>query len=95
LPDIESVLGRLQGIINRAKASSLIGVEQKTLFNERIDAHFSELSVRVGWVGAKRHHLSINTVVVGFVSLYPPYITTLLNRGEKYVRELSFHFWWV
>jgi AAA15 family ATPase/GTPase len=48
LPDIESVLGRLQGIINRAKASSiisLVGVEQKIVFHDRIDAHFSELSV--------------------------------------------------
>ncbi|MDM8562440.1 hypothetical protein QUF54_03710 [Candidatus Marithioploca araucensis] len=45
MPDIESMLGRLQSIINRAKASSLVGVEQKTLFHERIDAHFSELSV--------------------------------------------------
>jgi len=45
LPDIESALGRLQGIINRAKASSLVGVEQKTVFHDHIDAHFSELLV--------------------------------------------------
>jgi hypothetical protein len=45
LPDIESVLGRLQGIINRTKASSLVGVEQKTVFHDHIDAHFSELLV--------------------------------------------------
>jgi AAA15 family ATPase/GTPase len=47
LPDIESALGRLQGIINRAKASisHVVGVEQKTVFHDRIDAHFSELLV--------------------------------------------------
>jgi AAA15 family ATPase/GTPase len=45
LPDIESALGRLQGIINRTKASNLVGVEQKTVFHDSIDAHFSELLV--------------------------------------------------
>lgn len=45
LPDIESAFGRLQGIINRAKADSLVGVEQKTVFHDHIDAHFSELLV--------------------------------------------------
>jgi len=45
LPDIESAMGRLLGIINRAKASSLVGVEQKTVFHDHIEAHFSELLV--------------------------------------------------
>ncbi len=45
LPDIESALGRLQGIINRAKASHLIGVEQKTVFHHDIEAHFSKLLI--------------------------------------------------
>ncbi|MDM8562174.1 AAA family ATPase, partial [Candidatus Marithioploca araucensis] len=48
LPEIESAFGRLQGIINRAKASSLgsfVGVEQKTVFHDRIEAHFSELLI--------------------------------------------------
>jgi hypothetical protein len=36
------------------------------------------MKVRVVWVGAKRKptiYQLINTVVVGFVSLYPPYPT--------------------
>jgi len=45
LHDIESAMGRLQGIINRAKASSLVGVEQKTVFHDHIEAHFSQLLV--------------------------------------------------
>ncbi len=45
LPEIESALGRLQGIISRAKASSIVGVEQKTVFHDHIEAHFSELMV--------------------------------------------------
>ena len=45
LPEIESALGRLQGIISRTRASSLVGVEQKTVFHDHIEAHFSELLV--------------------------------------------------
>ncbi|MCP4111828.1 MAG: AAA family ATPase, partial [Desulfobacteraceae bacterium] len=45
LPDLESALGRLHGIIDRTKASGLSGVEQKTVFHDRIDTHFSELMV--------------------------------------------------
>jgi AAA15 family ATPase/GTPase len=45
LPEIESALGRLQGIISRTKASTLVGVEQQTVFHERIAEHFSELLV--------------------------------------------------
>ncbi len=45
LPEIESALGRLQGIINRAKASNLVGVEPQTVFHNHIEAHFSELLV--------------------------------------------------
>ncbi len=43
LPDLEMALGRLQGVVDRAKASGLSGVEQKTPFYDRIDTHFSSL----------------------------------------------------
>jgi AAA15 family ATPase/GTPase len=45
LSEIESALGRFQGMVSRAKASSLAGVEQKTVFQEHIEAHFSKLLV--------------------------------------------------
>lgn len=45
LPELESALGRLQGIIDRTKGSGLSGVEQKTVFHDRIDQHFTSLEV--------------------------------------------------
>ncbi|MCP4149783.1 MAG: AAA family ATPase [bacterium] len=45
LPQLESALGRLQGIVDRGRASGLSGVEQKTVFFDRIDAHFSRLNI--------------------------------------------------
>jgi hypothetical protein len=39
LPDLENVLGRLQGIVDRTKASGFAGVEQKTVFHDRIDLY--------------------------------------------------------
>lgn len=45
LLEIEYAFGRLQGIINRAKASNLVGVKQETLFQDHIDAHFSVLLI--------------------------------------------------
>lgn len=45
LPNLESALGRLQGLVYRTKASGLSGVEQKTVFHDRIDAHFTSLQI--------------------------------------------------
>lgn len=45
LPELESVRGKLQSIIDRARASSLIGVEQKAVFRDRVDAHFTHIYV--------------------------------------------------
>lgn len=45
LPEIESALGRLQSIAERTRASGLAGVEQKTVFHDRIDRHFSSLFI--------------------------------------------------
>lgn len=46
LPALESVRGKLQSIIDRARASGLSGVEQKAVFRDRVDAHFSRIHVR-------------------------------------------------
>lgn len=46
LPALESVRGKLQSIIDRARASGLSGVEQKAVFRDRVDAHFSRIHVQ-------------------------------------------------
>lgn len=45
LPDLESALGRLQGIVDRTRGSGLLGVEQKTVFHDRVDKHYSSLHI--------------------------------------------------
>lgn len=45
LPELEGVRGKLQSIIERARASGLSGVEQKAVFRDRVDAHFSRIHV--------------------------------------------------
>lgn len=45
LPDLENALGRLQTVVDRTKASGFSGVEQKTVFHDRIDQHFTELEL--------------------------------------------------
>lgn len=46
LPDLEGVRGKLQSIIDRARASGLSGVEQKAVFRDRVDAHFTHIHVK-------------------------------------------------
>lgn len=45
LPELENALGRLKGIVDRTKASSLTGVEQNVVFHDRIDSHFTSLVI--------------------------------------------------
>ncbi len=45
LPELENALGRLQTVVDRTKATGFSGVEQKSVFHDRIDAHFSELEL--------------------------------------------------
>ena len=42
-PKLERSLGRLQGIVNKAKASEIGGVESTSVFRDRVDAHFSSI----------------------------------------------------
>lgn len=44
-PQLEEALGKLRGIVEKARSSNLQGVEQTSVFYDRIDSHFS--SVRV------------------------------------------------
>lgn len=46
LPKLEGVRGRLQSIIDRARASGLSGVEQKAVFRDRVDTHFGRIHVK-------------------------------------------------
>jgi len=43
--DLELTLGRLKGLVERARASGFIEVEQKTVFHDRIDLHFSNIKI--------------------------------------------------
>ncbi|WP_295586745.1 AAA family ATPase [uncultured Lamprocystis sp.] len=45
LPDLEQALGRLQGIVDRAKSSTLGGVEHRPVIHDRIDRHFSFIAI--------------------------------------------------
>jgi len=45
VPTLEDALGRLQTIVEKAKASGFSGVEQKTVFHDRIETHFTSLFV--------------------------------------------------
>ncbi|MDD5754694.1 MAG: AAA family ATPase [Methylococcales bacterium] len=45
LPELEKSLGRLQTIIDKAKTSEFSGVEQNSVFHDRIDKHFTELEI--------------------------------------------------
>lgn len=45
LPELESARGKLQTIIDRTRAIGLVGVEQKAVFHDRIDRHFSQIQV--------------------------------------------------
>lgn len=46
LPKLETTLGKLQGIVDRARSSDLSGVEQKTVFHDRIDCHYTSLDIQ-------------------------------------------------
>jgi len=45
LPDLEKAYGRIKSIIDRTRVSRFGGVEQKSVFHDRIDAHFSEFNI--------------------------------------------------
>jgi ParB-like nuclease domain. len=45
LPELEGVRGKLQSIIDRTRASGLSGVEQKAVFRDRVDNHFTRIHV--------------------------------------------------
>jgi predicted ATPase len=67
LPELEGVRGRLQSIIERARASVLSGVEQKAVFRDRVDAHFSRIHVQRyrGLAGLEMTNLSKINIVAG------------------------------
>lgn len=46
IPILEDALGRLQSIVERSKAAGFIGVEQKNVFFDRIDKHFSSIDIK-------------------------------------------------
>ena len=89
LPDLESALGRLQGIVDRTRGSGLSGVEQKTVFHDRIDQHFSSLEIEAykKLRGLKLHKLSkINL----FAGLNNSGKTTLLEAIYLLTRQNDF-----
>lgn len=89
LPDLESALGRLQGIVDRTRGSGLSGVEQKTVFHDRVDQHFSSLEIEAykKLQGLKLHKLSkINL----FAGLNNSGKTTLLEAIYLLTRQNDF-----
>lgn len=46
LPELEGIRGRLQTIIDRARTIGLSGVEQKAVFRDRVDTHFTQIHVK-------------------------------------------------
>ncbi len=44
-PQLEEALGKLRGIVEKARSGSLQGVEQTSVFYDRIDNHFSSINV--------------------------------------------------
>jgi AAA15 family ATPase/GTPase len=88
LPDLESALGRLQGIVDRAKASGLSGVEQKTVYHDRIDQHFTEI-----FIDYKRlQHLRISKLsrINLFAGINNSGKTTLLEAVYLLCRQSDF-----
>ncbi|MBC3933164.1 AAA family ATPase [Undibacterium curvum] len=67
VPGLESVRGKLQSIIERARTSGLVGVEQKAVFRDRVDAHFSEIHVQRyrGLAGLEMKKLSRINIIAG------------------------------
>ncbi|CAM2069096.1 AAA family ATPase [Sulfidibacter corallicola] len=45
VPELEQNLGRLQSIVERTRATDTTGVEQRAVFHDRIDRHFSKIKV--------------------------------------------------
>ena len=45
LPQLETALGKLRSIVERARSGDLHGVEQKAVFYDKIDQHFSSVEV--------------------------------------------------
>jgi hypothetical protein len=68
LPDLESALGRLQGIVDRTRGSGLLGVEQKTVFHDRVDQHYKSLHIESykKLKGLKLNKLSRINIFAGF-----------------------------
>ncbi|MBF0181752.1 MAG: AAA family ATPase [Magnetococcales bacterium] len=44
-PQLEEALGKLRGVVEKARSSNLQGVEQTSVFYDRIDSHFSSIKV--------------------------------------------------
>lgn len=67
LPELENVRGKLQSIIDRARASGLSGVEQKAVFRDRVDIHFSRVHVQRyrGLAGVNMKQLAKINLIAG------------------------------
>lgn len=89
LPDLESALGRLQGIVDRTRGSGLSGVEQKTVFYDRVDKHFSSLEIDAykKLRGLKLHKLSKINLIAGLNNSGK---TTLLEAIYLLTRQNDF-----
>ena len=89
LPDLEDALGKLQGVVNRTRGSTLSGVEQNSVFHDRLEQHFSSLHVNSykKLQGLELHKLARVNVIAGLNNSGK---TTLLEAIYLLVRQNDF-----
>jgi hypothetical protein len=78
LPELEGVRGKLQSIIDRARATGLSGVEQKAVFRDRVDTHFTSIHVQ-----QYRHLAGLNITQLARINL----IAGINNSGKTSLLE--------
>ena len=68
VPRLEEALGKLRGIVEKARSSSLQGVEQTSVFYDRIDRHFTSINVNTyrGLSGLSVNKISKINLFAGF-----------------------------
>jgi AAA15 family ATPase/GTPase len=90
ISDLEKSVGRLQSILNKAKATGITGVESRSVYRDRVDSHFSEIFFKNY---KKLSGLKLNTLskVNIFAGLNNTGKTTLLEGIYLLTRQNDFN----
>jgi AAA15 family ATPase/GTPase len=89
LPPLEDTLGRLQSIVEKAKASGFTGIEQKGVFHDRIGSHFTSLEIKK-YKGLKEIKLNKLSRINLFAGINNSGKTTLLEAIYLLCRQNDF-----